>query len=99
MVCIFPEKVVNKMLLFIVNLGHEEVKIIKDCTLAYLIPAKYDNYSDIEETNQRSEIVNISAETSGTKVVILPVILSNSNMIYLGDHMPVRKVLLQAAKI
>ena len=31
----FSEKEVNKMLLFIVNLGNEEVKFIKGRTLAY----------------------------------------------------------------
>ena len=38
-VCIFPEKEVRKMLLFIVNFGHDEKKIITGCTLSYLTPA------------------------------------------------------------
>ena len=42
--CIFPEKEVTKTLLFIVNLAHEEVKIVKGWTLAYLIPAQNDNF-------------------------------------------------------
>ena len=79
------------MLLFIVNLGHEEVKIIKGHTLAYLAPA--------EETNKESETTNISAAPSETKVELLPAIPSNSKMIFPDDHTPVRKVLLQDAKI
>ena len=40
------------MLLFILNVGHEEVKIIKGHTLAYFILAQYDNLSDARE-NQK----------------------------------------------
>ena len=58
-ICIFPEDVVNKMLLFVVNVGHEEVKIIKDHTLAYLTPAKCNNLSETRENHQESVIANI----------------------------------------
>ena len=78
------------MLLFIVNLGHDEVKIIKCHTLAYFTSAQYDNYSDVKETNQESEIVNISATPSETKAEIFPVIPSDSKIIFPGDHTTVR---------
>ena len=61
------------MLPFIINIGHEEVKIIKSCTLAYLSPAQNDNISDAEN-NQENVIANISAATSETKIEILPAI-------------------------
>ena len=98
-VCIFQEKEVNKMLFFIVNIGHEEVKIIKDHTLVYLIPAQCDRFSDAEENNQESKIANTSGATSKTKAEILPAIPTSSKMIFLGNNTPVRKVLLQDAKI
>ena len=84
-VCLFPEKEVNKMLLFIINVGHEEVKIIKGCILIYLILAQYDNCSDARE-NQENIIANISTATSETKVEILPAITTNSKIIFPGDH-------------
>ena len=87
----FTRKKTNKMLLFKVNLACEEVKRIKGHTLAYLIPAQYDNLSDGEKRNQESQIANISAATSETKVKILQAISSNSKMIILGDHTPIKK--------
>ena len=51
------------MLLFIVNVGHEEVKINKGCTLTDLIPAQYDNLSDAGENHQEGIIANICAAT------------------------------------
>ena len=64
-VCIYPQKrgEVNKMLLFVVNVGHEEVKIIKGHTLAFLSLAQYDSLPDTEENNEESEIANISTVT------------------------------------
>ena len=88
----------SEVLLFIVNLGHEEGKIIKGNTFAYYIPAQFDNFSDVEETNQESVIANISAPTLETKVEILPATPSNSKMIFSDDHTPVRTVLLQDVK-
>ena len=61
--------------------------------------AQYVNFSGVENKNQESEIANISAATSETKIKILPVSPSNSNTIFPGHHSPVRKVLLQDAKI
>ena len=58
------------MIFFLISLRHEEVKIIEGCTLAYLTPAQYDNFSDVVETNQESEIAKISTATSETKVEI-----------------------------
>ena len=87
------------MLLFIVHLGHEEAEIIKGCTWAYLTLAQYDNFSDVEEANQESKIGNLSDASSETKGEILLVIPSNSKMIFPDDHISVRKVLLQDAKI
>ena len=65
-----------------------KVKIIKGCTLAYLTTA----HADSKETNQESKIMHISAATSEAKVEILPAI--SFQVIT-----PVRKVLLQDAKI
>ena len=59
-VCIFPEKEVNRMCIFVVNLGHDEVKIMKGHTLVHLTPDQYDSFSDTEERNQESKIANIS---------------------------------------
>ena len=64
-----------------------------------LTPAQYDNFSDVEEQNQESEIGNISAAPSETRAELLPAIPSDSKMISPGNHTPVRKVLLQDAKI
>ena len=91
-VCIFPEEEVNRMLLFILNLGHNEVKFIEGYTLAYLIPSQYENFSDTEETNQEGEIANISATISDTKASILLAIPSDGKMIFPCNHTPVRKV-------
>ena len=79
------------MLLFIVNVGHEDIKIIKGHTLAYLTPAQCDNLSDAEENNQQSKIAHISAVTSETKAEMLPAIPVSSKMIFAGDHTPVSK--------
>ena len=67
-VCIFPEKEVNKILFFIINMDHEEVKIFKGHTLAYLTPAQYDTLSETRENNQESEVVHISAVASDPNV-------------------------------
>ena len=95
-VYIFPEKELNKMVLFIVNVGHEEVKIIKGHSLPYFTLSQYDNLTDARE-NQESVIVNILVATSETKIEILPAIPENSKMIFPHDHTPLRKVLLQDA--
>ena len=87
------------MLLFVVNLGHDEVKIIKGHTLAYLTPIQYDNFSEVEEINQESKIADISAAHVGTKAEIFPANPSDSKMIFPGDDTPIRKVLLQDAII
>ena len=96
---IFPKKETNEMVLFKVNLGNEEVKVIKCCTLAYLIHAQYDNFSDVEESSQEREIGNISAETSKTKAEVLPTVPTSSKIIFPGDHTHIRIGLLQDAKI
>ena len=93
--CILPEKELNTLLLFIINLGHDEVKISKGCTLAYMSPDKYDNHLDVQENNQAGEIANISITTSKTNAEILPAFPSASKMIFPCDLTPVRKVLLQ----
>ena len=51
-VCIFPEKELNKLLLSIVNVSREEVKIIKGYIMAYLTPAQYDLFVT-GENNQK----------------------------------------------
>ena len=51
------------------------------------------------ETNQEGETANISAVAPDAKAEIVLAILSDSKMIFLGDHTPVRQVLLQDAKI
>ena len=95
MVRIFLEMALNKMLLFIVNVG-DEMKISKGHTLAYLTPAKYDSFSETEENNNKRVVTNISfVTTSETNVEILPAIPANSKMIFPGDHIPLRKVVLQ----
>ena len=55
-------------------------------------------FSDVEETNEETKIVNNFAASSETKVEILPAKPLNSNMIIPFDNSPVRKVLLQDAK-
>ena len=50
----FPEKEVNRMLRLVVNIGHDEVQIIKGHTMAYLTPAQYEKFSDVEEKNERA---------------------------------------------
>ena len=79
---ILPEKELNTLLLFIVNLGHDEVKISKHHTLAYFTPAKYDNLSDDQENNQAGKLSNISITTSETNAEKLPPIPSASKMIF-----------------
>ena len=95
---ILPDKKLNTLLL-IVNLGHNEVEISKGHTLAYLTPAKYENLSDAEENNQAGEIANISATASEINAEILTAIPQLERSFYPGDYTPVRKVLLQDAKI
>ena len=97
-VCLLLGKYVHRMLLCIVNLGHENVKIIGGCTLAYLTHAKFDSFLDVEDTNQESKIGNIPAATLETKVEMLPAIPSNRKMIFPGYHTPDRKSLLQDTK-
>ena len=65
------------MLLFIINVGHEELQIIKGHTLVYLTPTQYGYLSDTRE-NQESVIANISAVLSETKVELLPAILAST---------------------
>ena len=81
----------NKILLFIVNVGNEEVNAIKDCPLAYLTLGQYDNLSEARENDQESVIPNILTAVSETNVEILPAISSSSEMIFPGDLTPLRK--------
>ena len=97
--CILQAKELNTLLLFIVSLGHDEVNFSKGHTLAYLTPAKYDKFSDVQENNKVGEIANVCVTTSETNTEILPAIPSVSKMIFPGDPPPVRKVLLQGANI
>ena len=46
------------MLLFIVNVGHAEVKITKSQTLAYFTIAQYDKFSDAEEKKKTKKKQN-----------------------------------------
>ena len=98
-VCIFPVNRVNKLLLFIVNVGQEEVTITKCCTLTYLTPAQYDNHSETMKNNQGSLIANILVATSEIQGETLPSILTSSKMISPGDHTPLSKLVLQDTKI
>ena len=88
----------GEQIIFIVNIGHEEVQTSKGHTLVYLISVQYDNLSDVRE-NQESIIANISYATSETKVDMLLAIPTTSKMIFPGDHTSVREVLFQDAKI
>ena len=56
-------------------------------------------FSYIQVNNQSGEIANISVLTSETNSAILLALSSTSKMIFLGDYMPVKKVLLQDTKI
>ena len=87
------------MLFFIINMGHEEMKIIKSCTLSYFTPAQYGNLSEVRQNNQESVFSNIWATASETEVGILPAIPASSKMIFPGDHIPLRKLLLKDAPI
>ena len=75
------------MLFFMVNVGHEEVKIIKGHTLAYLTLDQYDNLSYGEVKNQESVIANISAATTETIFEMLLAIPSNSKMVFPADQL------------
>ena len=55
-------------------------------------------FSNVEETNQESEIANISVAPSETKDEILPAIPTDGKMIFPGDHMSLSKILLKDAK-
>ena len=66
--CILAEKEVSKMLLFIVKIGHDEMKIMKGCTLAYFTTAQYDNLSTSEKNNKEDIVTNISAATVKCKI-------------------------------
>ena len=66
--CILPDKKLNTLLLFIVNLAHDEVKISKGHALTYLTPVQYENLSDVQENNQAGKITNISVTTSETNL-------------------------------
>ena len=79
----------DKMLLFIMNVGHEQVKIIKCCTVVYLTLAPNDNFSKPTDSNQESVIANILAALDSTY----------SKMSFPCHHATLRKVLLQDAKI
>ena len=67
--------------------------------MTYLTPAQCDHLSDAEEENQESEIANISTTISERKAEILPAKPIGRKMLFPGDDTPVRKVLLQDAKI
>ena len=67
--------------------------------LAYFTPGQYDSLFKTEKNNHKNVIANISATTLETNVDILPVIQTNSEMIFPGDHTPIREVVLQDAKI
>ena len=77
------------MLLSIVNLGYDR-ETTEACTLYYLTPVQYDNFSDTEETKQESEISKIFVESSETKLEILPAIPSDSKIIFPGNSTYVR---------
>ena len=63
-----------------------------------LTPAKSDNLSQARENNLKTVIANILAALD-LNVQILLAISTRSKMISPGDHAPLRKVLLQDAKI
>ena len=52
-ICIVPKKVLNKILLFVVNTGYEDTKNQQVCTLAYLTQAQYENYSETGENSSK----------------------------------------------
>ena len=87
------------MLLFIINVNHKEMKIIEAPTMAYLTSTQHDNLSETGENNKESVIVNVYAAASEPNVEMLPLIPTTSKMIFPGDHIPLRKVLLQDMKI
>ena len=92
MICIFPERVLNKILLCVINVGNKVI------TLAYLTPDQHECYSDTGENSSKRGIANILATMPGTAVEMLPAILTGSKIIFLGDHIPLWKVVLQDAK-
>ena len=72
-----------------VNVGHEEVIIIKGHTLAYLTPVQYDNLSVFRENDHESVVANISA-VKDPKVEILPDNSICNKMIFPGNASPLR---------
>ena len=99
MICIFQEKVLNKILCFVINVGYKDTQMSKDHTLAYLTPAQYESYYETGEAHSNIVIANILATILGHNVEILPAIPACSKMMFPGDHTPPRKVVLQDAKI
>ena len=84
-VCIFLEKEVYKVLFYISNVDHKEIRLTEGHTLAYLIPAQHNNLLEVEENNQGSVIANILAAVSEIKVEILPAIPAGRKLIFPGD--------------
>ena len=67
-VCVFPEKALNKVVLFIVNVGNKDVNFSKHHTLACMTPDQYDSFSDTGENNNKSFSTKIFATTPETDV-------------------------------
>ena len=91
----FPEKILNKILLFVINACYENMNISKGLLLAYLLPLQYEPYLAIDENNNEKIIHNILAVTSETYFKFLPAIQVGSKMIFHGDHTPIWKTDLQ----
>ena len=64
-----------------------------------MTPAQHDSLSKIGEHNNERVIVNILVTKSKTNLEILPVIPAGSKMVFPDDLTPLRKVVLQDAKI
>ena len=95
----FPEKAVNKILLFVINVGYKDIKIVKGHTSAYLISVLHEPYYADDANSSAKVIHNISAAVSETEVQMSPAIQIGSKMIFPGDHTLIGKVELQDAKI
>ena len=88
----------NKMLLFTVNVGYKETKISKGHTLAYLTPAQCYSLSETGESNNERVITNIWL-LSQELISIYYWLLAINKMIFSEEHMSLRKVVLQDAEI
>ena len=73
-ICRFPEKTLNKIFFFIINVGYEDTKIGKGHTLAYLIPFQYESYSVYDENSSEKVMHDILATVSETEVEMLSAI-------------------------